>query len=86
LVIPEGAISVFTDGSKDPHGTGARIFFSGLSEELFIPLGKYSKCFSGRNVHNFAVRLNPENIRSTRFYNIYVQIASRLLELYTNLK
>jgi len=39
-VIPEGAIAVFTDGSKEPRGTGAGIFFNGLLEDLYIPLGK----------------------------------------------
>ena len=29
-VIPEGAIAVFTDGSREPRGTGAGIFFNGL--------------------------------------------------------
>ena len=44
-VIPEGTVSVFTDGSKDSRGTGAGIFFNGLSEDLYIPLGKYSTVF-----------------------------------------
>jgi len=34
-VIPEGGIiTVFTDGSSEPSGTGARIFLNGLSEKL----------------------------------------------------
>jgi len=44
-VIPEGAIAVFTDGSKEPRGTGAGIFFNGLLEDLYIPLGKYASVF-----------------------------------------
>ena len=44
-VIPEGAIAVFTGGSKGPRGTGAGIFFNGLLEDLYIPLGKYASVF-----------------------------------------
>jgi len=37
-VIPvEGAIIVYTDGSSEPRGTGAGIFFNGLSADLSIP-------------------------------------------------
>ena len=45
-VIPEGAIAVFTDGSKEPQGIGAGIFFNGLLEDdLYIPLGRYANVF-----------------------------------------
>ena len=40
--VPKGAISVFTDGSDETFGTGAGIFFNELSEDLSIPLGKFT--------------------------------------------
>ena len=43
--VPKGAISVFTDGSGETFGTGAGIFFNELSEDLSIPLGKFTSVF-----------------------------------------
>jgi len=43
-VIPEGAIAIFTDGSREPQGTDWNIF-SGLLEDLYILLGKYASVF-----------------------------------------
>ena len=44
-VIPGEAIAVYTDGSSEPRGTGAGIYFDGLTEDMSIPLGKYATVF-----------------------------------------
>ena len=44
-VIPGEAIAVYTDGSSEPRGTGAGIYFNGLTEDMSIPLGKYATVF-----------------------------------------
>ena len=41
----EGAVSVFTDGSGETFGAGVGIFFNELSEDLSIPLGKFTSVF-----------------------------------------
>jgi len=45
LVVPEGAITIDTDGSSEPRCMGAGIFFNGLSADLSIPLGTYASVF-----------------------------------------
>jgi len=44
-VVPEGTITVYTDGSNEPRGTGAGNFFNGLSTDLSIPLGTRASVF-----------------------------------------
>ena len=44
-VIPENAIAVFTDGSKEPRGTGTGIFFNRVLKDMHIPLGKNASVF-----------------------------------------
>ena len=44
-MVPEGAITVYTDGSSEPRGTGAGILFNGLLTDLSIPLGTYASVF-----------------------------------------
>ena len=86
-VIPEWTVSVFTDGSKDSRGTGAGILFNGLSEDLYIPLGKYSTVFQAETyaILRCASILKTLDLPETPIY-IYVRIVNQLLELYTNLE
>jgi len=44
-VIPGKAIAIYTDGPSEPRGTGAGIYFNGLTEDMSIPLGKYATVF-----------------------------------------
>jgi len=61
-VIPDAAIAVFTDGSREPRETGVQIFFNGLLEDLYIPLGMYASVFQV-DACNIAVCIFTENNR-----------------------
>ena len=39
-LLPENSRAVYTDGSGDPLGAGAGIYFGNLAEDQSIPLGK----------------------------------------------
>jgi len=62
-MIPEGATTVYTDGSSEPCGTVAGIFFNGLLEDLCIPLGKYTTVFKALHKPRVTSKLTRECIK-----------------------
>jgi len=73
-LLPENSRAVYTDGSGDPLGAGAGIYFGNLAEDQSIPLGKNVTVFPAET---YAIQQSVSTLKS-------ISVTGKLINIYSD--
>jgi len=73
-LLPENSRAVYTDGSGDPLGAGAGIYFGNLAEDQSIPLGKNVTVFQAET---YAIQQSVSTLKS-------ISVTGKLINIYSD--